>query len=517
MKKQIKYLLITLLSIFISYSFYFGNLLYNKNYSNIINISNLIKGLLLVPLVFIILNILIKLIECITIKDSNNKILKDYPLIVIMILLLIAWLPALISNYPGIIEADYVNQYNQAMGIISFNTQHPLLHTYLIVLSSKFVGTNPTHIVLMNSILQMIIMSFIFAYIIKYFYKKNKIISFILFIICISYQLIPLYSVYLTKDVLFSGFLILFSLLIYELLVEKENFTNKKIIILVITTILVSLLRSNGIFIVLGTLFVIILFNRKVKILYILFFISIVSFIAQYSFISINHIEKNDIAEAIGIPINQVSCLVYKDVDLTDEELSLINEVLDLNEIKNSFNKYYSDPIKFNPNFSSLPITNNKLGYVKLYYKLLIKYPKYFIETRLNMTIGYWYPFINKGSISYNYEDRSLYYDSICVNMPKKDTYKKYITSEVRDNLIGSILYSPGFACLLMITLIVISFILKRKTIYVLLPSFIGWLTILLATPSYSETRYVYYVFLINIICIALLFSVNSVKNVKKM
>ena len=122
-----------------------------------------------------------------------------------------------------------------------------------------------------------------------------------------------------------------------------------------------------------------------------------------------------------------------------------------------------------------MPITNNKIGYLKLYLKLFKKYPKDYIEAWMNLTIGYWYPDVEKGSISYPYESRYSFYDEIGVRAySKSEVYKRYITEDVRKNIFESWMWSPGFATIIMFTLLIISYVKNKRLIYFLLPSLFG-------------------------------------------
>ena len=505
MKTNIKQtILILLLSIFISLSYYFGNILYNDK-------ANIIY-LLLMPLIFIILFFGIKVLNKIYIKDTKKefKFLDKHIMLISFILLIIIGIPALICNYPGIVDYDYPTQFKQALGITTLNTHHCLIYTGLIYLCSLF-SNYPEHILFINSIVQLVLMSLIFSYIIKYIYKSNKILAFMFFIILATFQMIPLFNVYLAKDILFSGILQLYSILIYDSFVNKEEFTNKKRILLIISLILIVLIRSNGIFIILGSLFFTILVNRKNKLLYLLFIIGIATFVLQYGLVSVLHIQKADVIESLGIPLNQIANVVYKDRELNNEEREMINALLPIEDIKANYNKHYADTIKFHKSFSSMPITNNKIGYLKLYLKLFKKYPKDYIEAWMNLTIGYWYPDVEKGSISYPYEYRYSFYDEIGVRVySKNEVYKRYITEDVRKNIFESWMWSPGFATIIMFTLLIISYVKNKKLIYFLLPPLFGWLTLLIAAPSYCETRYVYYIFLCNIVGFILLLNKKS-------
>ena len=75
-------------------------------------------------------------------------------------------------NYPGIIISDYTWQYFQALGQSEMTNHHPVIHTMIIRFSQWLSGVVCGQIsaetaVLINSILQMIILSGIIGYVLK--------------------------------------------------------------------------------------------------------------------------------------------------------------------------------------------------------------------------------------------------------------------------------------------------------------------------------------------------------------
>ena len=123
---------------------------------------------------------------------------------------------------------------------------------------------------LFYTIFQMLFVSFTFSNVLYILYKNNikKIYLIILFIF---YYLVPynaLYSITAYKDVLFSCVTLLFILFLYD---NKNNeLTTFKKIELIVLSMLVCLLRTNGILAIILLLIILILKKYKEFTIYIL-------------------------------------------------------------------------------------------------------------------------------------------------------------------------------------------------------------------------------------------------------
>ncbi len=431
--------------------------------------------------------------------------------LIISLVLFLCWLPALIFNYPGIIISDYTWQYSQALGTSELTNHHPIIHTMLIRISQSIckliTGSVSADVsVFINSLIQMIIMSLIIGGVLYKIWKKSKLLSPVLkiLVICISiwYALFPmfaLFSVYMTKDIIFSLLIFVWTYLLGTDFYERN--TNKiNTIIQILLCALIIWFRGNGFIVVLGTIFMTFIFTIKKwsKNEKILLIAAIIIICSQSPILNLLNVQKTEMVESLGMPINQIANVVKNNEELSDEDEELINAVMPLDIIKETYNIRYSDHLKFSPDFNAKAICDNKGKYLALYCRLLIKYPKDFIEAGLNLTIGYWYPGVDKSCVSYDYDSRYQFYENIGVaNYSKSDIYRHFLTSNVRENVFEAWLWSPGVAIMIMFGLMLIC--LSQKSYMLLLsfmPAVFCWLSLMIATPSYCETRYVFYVFL---------------------
>ena len=251
----------------------------------------------------------------------------------------------------------------------------------------------------MYTIFQMVVVAFTISYTI-YFMAKHKInikwriLALLFFILN---PIICIQAVRVEKSVLFAAFTILVSLQIIELVLNTKEFlkSKKKIILFMIYTLLMCLLRNNGIYAILLTFIIIAIVKRKYLKKICLIFLTpiIVYFIIQGPIFTICKVVPGEFKEALSIPIQQFARVAkYESDNLNVEEKEKIERYCDMTieEIAEQYNPIVSDPIK--SNFIEEYALNDKMGIIKLYLHFAVKYPKITLEALLFNTFGYYYP-----------------------------------------------------------------------------------------------------------------------------
>ena len=144
-----------------------------------------------------------------------------------MAIMLICWLPCYLSIFPGNFSYDSGIEYNQCA--YGYNDAMPFLHSFLLVriLLKSLVktGSVATGIAVMT-IGQMILLSGLFAVILRHFYKASASRA-LLVAMLVYYALFPTIHLLATcpiRDVLFSGLLTLSVFEVYLAVKEKEAF-----------------------------------------------------------------------------------------------------------------------------------------------------------------------------------------------------------------------------------------------------------------------------------------------------
>lgn len=112
------------------------------------------------------------------------------------------------------------------------------------------------------------------------------------------------------------------------------------------------------------------------------------------SFIGITNI---DLVNKISIPGQQVAKVVTECDDLNELQIDMVNNVLDINELRHWFDKNNFDPLKFHirSNGNQEYINQHMPEFIALYFDLGIKHPDKYISALIDSTSDYWSPHIN--------------------------------------------------------------------------------------------------------------------------
>ena len=468
----------------------------------------------------ILINIIPKLCELNNnrLMNNNNSLKPRTVFLISFIIILLAWIPYFLSYYPATIIADSVGELSQIVdNFTHISNHHPVIHLIFIAIPFK-IGMGLFHninfAVALSTITQMIILAAIFAYLIKFLYnhKTNRLI---LIIVTLYFALVPMhgyYSIVMWKDVIFAGCLLLLTIQTVKLY-EKKEITVKNSISFIIISILTVLFRNNAIYMYFVYVFLAFVFFRKsYKQLIIIFGIVFGTyFIINGPVYNYFNVTRSASSEYIAMPMQQIGRMAFKNVEFNQEEKKLLNKLMPLEEMKKNYNPQVSDGIKFNKNYNAKIFDNNKFTYFKLWLQLIIKHPGIAGEAYLTSTLGYWYPGVMYWSVANNIEENALgIYPSPKINNRVIDFTKEI---ENRDYPIVNITWSIG-VCFWILALSV--YVCKQKkgwkSLYVYVPVFGIWLTMLIASPVYAEFRYVYGAFT----CLPLLLVYPFMENNKK-
>ena len=469
-------------------------------WKEIISFRSLIYLIGLFPLYFCIINIIIQ--KLCSIKYNTYKYNNKLFIIISMILMLGVWSIYLLTYFPGTLSPDSIGEYSMFVnGIKITSDHHPVLHILFMALFYKIgygIFGTPNIGVLFVSLAQMLILSLIFTYSLIFLRKRNcpKIVTYGLLLFYAFASMNGYYSITMWKDVLFAGLLLLLTTECYKIYENKDNLQIKNMISFGIISLLTVFFRNNAIYayLILAVL-ILILLKKDFKKLGITFLSVILIFIfVKGPVFSWCGIRKSSSSEYIGMPLQQIGRVVAKGETLTKKEIKMINKLLPTEIIATSYNPVVSDGIKFNKNFSIDEFNENKLGYAKMYTKLLFKHFPTAMEAYFISTLGYWYPNVVYWSVSDITWENSL---GITMNTKTNDKVKEMLSKgEARDLPLFCMQWSIGL-CVWTILILLVSFIIKNKKFGIIpfLPCVTIWITMLIASPVWGEFRYVYGLF----------------------
>lgn len=432
---------------------------------------------------------------------SNSKV----QFILCVTLITVAWIPYFLKYYPGIVTPDSYTQIGMAIGNRELSNHHPITHTGIVAIFVNIglrIFKNINLGIALYSIVSMLIMAILGSCVLQYLRKKgiSKVVRILILLYYMLYPINAIYSITMWKDIFFSGMIPILILFCRELIFNTEEFFNKKrnIIAYVIVSLLTILLKHNGLYAILLTFpFILIVLKKYWKKTVPLFLSIIVLYSLTNTLIyDILKIKKGSVAEMLSIPTQQIARVEkYHREELDDFTKQTINKFFTVENIGDNYNPILSDDVK--GKLDTEYFNDNKMEFIKLWGKLLIKYPKDYVESFISNSYGYYYVEAKYWVVSRVTMDDPN--NPMGIEQQSKISNKvlDYIDSTIdnRDIPLVSMCFSVGACFWLIVVCLVYKIYTKEyKNILIYLPILILWLT-MIASPVFCEYRYAYPMF----------------------
>lgn len=374
--------------------------------------------------------------------NSKTWIHKDIPWYGWLILIFICWLPYLILFYPGIANPDSLNQLGEFFGHgswvrddypigwyllgkhpFSISNQHDFLVTLLYGSNVKLgihLLDNAAAGFFINSLLQTILMISIYVYALATFKRlglSNKQVN-IIGIFFAIFPLNPIISMFVTKNILYTFFLV-WSILLLANAINNNAYLQKKSwwVAFVISLLGQMASQKYAIYIILlVALYYLIFWFKEKNYLHIsVVMISIVLcfFIGQKALFSSLDVPNGDPIEGEAVLI-QSTALYQKSYpeDLTSHQKKVINRVFVRKNLAKLYDPLDSDPIKssgakkfglqkngrfdprivptFKEGYRYRTVTKKDIkSYKKVWIQLMVKHPQILLEAFMNQGFKY--------------------------------------------------------------------------------------------------------------------------------
>ena len=331
-----------------------------------------------------------------------------------LLLLLLAWLPVYLAYYPGICAYDAPVQTGQIMEHYYFD-HHPIVHTLLLQgmlwLGSRIFGSVNAGMACYTAA-QMLLLAGSMAYGMWVLHRRKAPVAAQLSVLLLG-MFFPFHwymSVSMTKDTVFSAFLLLQLVSLTDLLMEDRRSIRPGIrdLLLGIGTVGMILFRNNGkyaMIVLLAFLFLMFCFGKRARKLWgRLFVVSTVAFgvglFVLSAVFNVTHAEQGDRREMLSMPIQQMSrCMIYHggvgvlpedDGTMTEQDKALINDFI-LDEAYREYDPGIADPVKRHTNTYVVRYRSGE--FIKTYLHLLSAYPGDMINAALAVDAGFLSPF----------------------------------------------------------------------------------------------------------------------------
>ena len=415
--KKDNYLSINILSVIftvlmiLGYSYdynYTPNLVFNSN------IHILITLIKFIGFYFLFKNLLNAIYRYFTkgkFQENANKLtimFSKHPYLFSFIVLFIVYGIYLIIFYPGVINYDNANQIKEVLGMhtryldsivvindnITLTNFNPILHTLLLGNLFK-VGVSIGNVnfgLFLYTFLQMIIVIAVLSYSLKFLYKEGVKSKYLLWIL-LAYIIIPyfpLYAITCVKDTLFTMFVLLYIIKLYQFI--KYDFKFKDYVLFMITILLVILFRNNGIYLILLSLPFTLIIKKGIRKQIVLMCVLVIGFNYGYGqVLSALEIPNTSIREMLSIPFQQTARYVkYHESDVIEEQKKVIDTILTYDTLGNRYNPILSDKVK---NEYNKYATNEELmDYFKVWFEMFWNHPMTYVNATVSNVYGYFYP-----------------------------------------------------------------------------------------------------------------------------
>lgn len=329
-------------------------------------------------------------------------------------LLLLAWLPVYLAYYPGICAYDAPVQTGQIMEHYYFD-HHPIVHTLLLQgmlwLGSQMFGSVNAGMALYTAV-QLLFLAGSMAYALMVLHRREIAVGWQL-----AVQLLGMFfpfhwymSVSMTKDTVFSAFLLLQMVGFTDLLLEDSRSLRPtcKDLLFGVATVGMMLFRNNGkyaMLVLLAVQFLTVCFGKKARKLWgRLFAVSGAAFCVGLfvlsAVFSLTHAEQGDRREMLSMPIQQLArCMIYHggvgvlaedDGTMSETDKALINDFL-LDEAYRDYDPGFADPVKRHTN--TYVVRYRSGDFIRTYLHLLKEYPGDMVNAALATNAGFLSPF----------------------------------------------------------------------------------------------------------------------------
>ncbi len=422
-----------------------------------------------------------------------------------VLLLLLCWVIPLVLKYPAGLCYDVRFQIDQGLGNEALTSHHPILHTLLMtgfVRFGQLIGSANVGIflfVVVEAVVFALAAGYGMCVLLRIHTANWSQFAYLLFF-CFS----PFVTGYVgaaIKDVYFSVFSLLFTIVFAESVLTEDFWASRKKILLFIgaTTGLV-LFRNNGIYVLLGTVLISVLVDHKKKKwrkrrFVVLLVACLVPICASKTLDAVYNPEDGSIVEALSLPLQQTARMVkYHSDEITEEEREIIDKVLDYDSLAEVYDPYLSDAVK---QTYQNPTTEELLDYLVVWAKQFFREPGCYLAATLQQNVMLVYPgYTNYTYYIGSYDDGYPNAYGILFTTPAFLASLQTVYSGLIDAMHHfPILYWVNNMAVFVILLFVLAFFfLNRrdyKNLLYLVPAFIALAVVVCAPGVILNVRYV--------------------------
>ena len=356
--------------------------------------------------------------------------------LLVLLLLLVSWLPYLLSFAPGSVLDDSLASITPWTNGTPLTNHHPVVYSLLVggfVYLSKILPLSLNAAVFLYSLVQSVCLAGTLA---ALFYRLQRagarrwvLAAGIAYAMIVPY--FPAYAMILWKDPLYSCALLWLSMLLFDAVRKEGGLSGRAWQVKWSLALLgTAFLRNNGAFCLLFMAAALLLSGQRKQ-----FFctacmtviVALLFFTVQHTVYPLCHIADTEYTEKIGIPLQQLAATVAYKGKMGEEEREFLFKIMPEQEWKERYAPCLADKIKWTDGANMEYISQNKRSFWKVWGNLLLKNPAIYLRAYGMDTFGFWVPGVQN---RYGYVD--LYITENDLGLHQTDLIQKLFGRTIR-------------------------------------------------------------------------------------
>ncbi|MBQ9715636.1 MAG: hypothetical protein IJV77_04430 [Clostridia bacterium] len=462
------------------------------------NYSFFIKVFFLSIFVYCILKSILFFMRFLFLKRSKHVWAVKKVTIVTFICIFFSSLLFLLIYYPGSNMNDTLYILNDP---VKYSFQYPLVYSLIIyfIYKTTWVFTSSMNFsFFMCGFVQIIFMSSVLTYVIRWFHKtfKRNYCTLLLVLYFSFTSIIVNLNSALLRDPIFSAFLLLLIPLFHKILVSRGRCFNDDIFLLKFVLIIgaVCLSRNNGIYVIL--LLILYLFLKYKKYFKKIVFVLVASLLlANLPDFFPKSLQREALfQESVAIPIQQLAFTIKYEGNLSEKDLDYVDSIIDIEEIKEVYNPFSVDDIKWNNKFNREDLNVTKNEFISIWLRNMPNNIEYYLKSYLLQTyellsIQKYNPFQSE-FLGINLEDEGI--RRYFLKLSDQDLFSAKVQSYLEKYYEVTTLYFNNASCFWLMILFLLYCLDTRKynCILLFLPLIGVWISLMIAAPIAFAFRY---------------------------
>lgn len=423
----------------------------------------------------------------------------------------LCWAPCIAVYYPGSISPDSLACISRAIGKAGLSNQQPVFYILLMrpfLLFGLSIGRSLDFGCVLFLLTQAAVMAVMLGYVPAWLLKHGS--PRWAAVLCVAFftlnPVFPMYSVTMWKDIPFAGLMTLYVLNLYDIVRSGGEWLHspRNLIWFLALNLLLAFLRNNGFYVIAVTLALLAIVYRKSWKRLVPGFLAVLVIVpaVQGPVYRLCGISPSPFAESVGIPLQQIGYTVAHNGTVTPEQRKFLNQLLPYDEIKSAYNPITSNGIKFHQDFDNAFLEENKAGFLRVWAQMLVPNFGSYVKAYILETVGYWHVGTTGWVLYYGTGDG---YGAKETGLRLSSSVGGHTVQSMRDNIKSSFetfqyqmkplssLINIGF--LFWATVFAVLFLVLRKGrryLFAFLPMLLLWGTLMIASPTYCEFRYMF-------------------------